>query len=197
MIYLKENSNSTANCFFVYQSKHLRCLNGAYFSICDDRLLKLIINEKIVTKSSATISMTSTAEVFREVRQRIGQTQFSEAVKKNYKYKCCFPGCNIDDPRFLVGSHIARWVDNPEKRGNISNGLCFCAFHDKAFENGYFSLDDKYCIVLSQNPKILKSSVYINYILPFKHHKIDKAEIPPDKYALKEHRFRCNIIDYI
>ena len=150
---------------------------------------------KTVDAHPSLITVASTSEVWREIRQRVGQAQFSEAVKRNYKNICCFPGCKIDDPKFLIGSHIARWVDDPDKRGNISNGLCFCTLHDKAFEHGYFSLDDEYCILPSSRIEIQTSSVFINSILPFTHQKINEAEISPDKEALKEHRFRCKIID--
>ena len=89
--------------------------------------------------------------------------------------------------------HIARWVDNPEKRGNTSNGLCFCPLHDKAFEVGYFSLDDEFCIILSRNLEVQTSELFLEYIKPYEHRKINQAPIPPDRDSLKEHRFRCKI----
>lgn len=119
--------------------------------------------------------------------------RLSEAVKENYQYKCCFPGCCISDRSFLIGSHIARWVDNPDKRGNTSNGLCLCPIHDKAFENGYFSLDDEFRVILSQKPEVQESEVFKKYIKPYEHQKIKEAQIFPDKDSLKEHRFRCKI----
>ena len=190
--YLRQLSTAPTNRFFVYQSNRLQCLNGAYLSICDEKMLSLILNKTYNVTTPAT-ETASTAEVWREVRQRVGQSQFSEAVKKNYNYTCCFPHCKINDPRFLVGSHIARWVDNPEKRGNTSNGLCLCSFHDRAFENGYFSLDNQYRILLSKDSKIQSSTAFIEYIVPYSNEKIDKAEISPDTEALQDHRFRCKI----
>lgn len=129
--------------------------------------------------------------MLRQVKQRIGQAQFAKAVKENYQYKCCFPGCGISDHRFLIGSHIARWVDNPDKRGNTSNGSC--PIHDKAFENGCFSLDDEFYVVLTPALEIRKSEVFQRYIQPYEHQKINTAKIPPDRDSLKEHRFRCKI----
>lgn len=191
--YIKTHSATPANCFFTYQSGKLQCLNGAYLSKCDDELLALILDSKTV-QSNASISQNSTtSETLRQVKQRIGQAQFSKAVKENYHFKCCFPDCCISDHRFLIGSHIARWVDNPDKRGNTSNGLCLCPIHDKAFESGYFSLDDEFCVILSPKLDIQESEVFKIYIKPYEHQKIDTAQIPPDKESLKEHRFRCKI----
>ena len=90
----------------------------------------------------------STAEALLQVKQRIGQTQFSNAGKANYPWNGCFPDCKISDPKFLVESHIARWVNNPDKRGDTSNDLCFCPIHNKAFENGYFSFDHEFRTIL-------------------------------------------------
>lgn len=191
--YLEALSVTPANRFFVYQSHRLQCLNGAYLSKCDDELLALILDNETTQSMSAIHQSNSTSETLRQVKQRIGQAQFSKAVKENYQYKCCFPDCCISDHRFLIGSHIARWVDNPDKRGNTSNGLCLCPIHDKAFENGYFSLDDDFCVVPSQKLEIKESEVFQVYIKPYSYRKINTAQIPPDKDSLREHRFRCQI----
>lgn len=191
--YLQTLPEHPINRFFVYQSNRLQCLNGAYLSKCDDKLLALILDSETVQPSGPIQHTTHTSETLRQVKQRIGQSQFSKAVKENYHYTCCFPKCKVSDPKFLVGSHIARWVDNPQKRGNTSNGLCFCPIHDKAFEIGYFSLDDEFCVVLSQNHDVQTSEVFLTYIKPYVNQKIDQAEIPPDLDSLREHRFRCKI----
>lgn len=192
--YLETLSVTPANRFFVYQSHRLQCLNGAYLSKCDNELLALILDNETVQNLTSVRRNSSTSEALRRVKQRIGQAQFSEAVKENYQHKCCFPDCCISDHRFLIGSHIARWVDNPDKRGNTSNGLCLCPIHDKAFEHGYFSLDDEFRIILSHKLEIQKSEVFQTYIKPYAHRKINAAQIPPDKDSLKEHRFRCKIV---
>lgn len=194
--YLKELAETPINRFFVYQNNRLQCLNGAYLSKCDERLLSLILRENNVLNTSSDIKEAiSTSEVWRSVKQRIGQIQFSESVKKNYGYKCCFPECKIDDPKFLVGSHIARWVDNSTKRGNISNGLCLCVLHDKAFEHGYFALDDEYCVILSCKSEIQNSKIFVEHIKPFDHKEINCSQIRPDKNSLKEHRYRCKFFN--
>lgn len=193
LIYLSNLPKKNKNCFLVRQSNRLQCLNGAYLSACDDKLFELITGESIVPATQVATSQVSTSEVRKAVLQRCGQTQFSDAVKNNYSGQCCFPDCQINDRRFLVGSHIARWVDNPEKRGNVSNGLCLCAFHDKAFEAGYFSLDNNYKIIVSKKLAVRESEVFQTLLLPFAGKQIALGVITPDNESLAEHRFRCEI----
>lgn len=193
--YLNSLPEKNKNCFIVYQSHRLQCLNGAYLSACDEKLFELITGESIVPTTQTAIFQVSTSEVRKAVLQRRGQAQFSTAVKNNYNSQCCFPGCKINDHAFLIGSHIARWVDNFEKRGEIANGLCLCAFHDKAFEAGYFSLDDEYEIIPSEKVAIIQSDVYQTLILPYAGKQITLGAIKPDHDSLREHRFRCGIHD--
>jgi len=87
--------------------------------------------------------LVSTAEQAAQALRRVGQREFSERVRAAYQSRCCFPDCKIVDYAFLVGAHIARWADAPDLRGNIANGLCFCLFHDRAFEIGLFTLDEE------------------------------------------------------
>lgn len=195
--YLKNKKERPLNCFFVYQAGRLQCLNGAYLSKIDSVLFSLIIESKIQQKDKeVSIENVLVNEKLCEVSQRRGQEKFSLNVKENYNCQCCFPGCSVNDRNFLVGSHIERWADNIEKRGNISNGLCLCYVHDRAFELGYFSLDDEYKVIL--NKDYSSSIVYEESIKSAQGGKIILGGILPDKDALKVHRVRngikiCNI----
>lgn len=71
------------------------------------------------------------------IRTRLGQARF--------------PDCDVSDPRFLIGSHIARWADNEKLRGNLGNGLCLCLIHDKAFEVGLYTRDEPLAVFV--NPR--------------------------------------------
>lgn len=92
-----------------------------------------------------------TDEKLRAIRARVGQGLLATKIKALYKYQCCIPECPIDEPSFLIASHIARWSDNQEARGLLDNVLCLCVFHDKAFELGYFTLTDDLRIELTEN----------------------------------------------
>ena len=112
--------------FFVVQSDRLQCLNGAYFSKGDNNLLEALFGDDHSVGPIASAegqANVNTGEGVATLRTRIGQRDFSLAVKANYSNRCCFPNCPIDDPRFLVASHIARWSDTPSLRGNLRNGL--------------------------------------------------------------------------
>lgn len=92
-------------------------------------------------------STIETGEGLQQSWYRTGQKGFSDNVCANYSNCCCFPNCFIDEHTFLIGAHIARWVDVEELRGDISNGLCLCLMHDKAFESGFFYAYKKTCVL--------------------------------------------------
>jgi|ERR1700683_4428968 len=125
-------------------------------------------------------------EEVRSVRMRIGQERFSAEVRKNYGWRCCFPDCEVIDPVLLVGSHIGRWSDALELRGDVSNGLCLCLMHDKAFENGLYTLDRSMKVRI--NPVRISSVRWANKNLqPFDGRSIRSGSIVPDPKALGLH----------
>ena len=183
------------NLFFTIQSGRLQCLNGGYLSEVDAELLEILLDgiEKFDDESVPIGVSVSASMTLKQIKARVGHERFAINVKNNYNYQCCFPGCKVADKNFLVASHIARWADNTEKRGNTSNGLCLCPIHDKAFEIGYFSLDDNLRVCVEK--KIDHSQIFEDYISKFIGLPISKGHIEPDREALKEHRKRCNILD--
>ncbi len=84
---------------------------------------------------------------------RIGQYFFRGAVLSAYHRKCCITG--ISEPKMLIASHIKPWRDSDVKkeRTNPRNGLCLNALHDKAFDQGLITLNDKYEVILSERIK--------------------------------------------
>lgn len=79
---------------------------------------------------------------------RSKQKPFSDKVKLIYRYSCCV--CSIRTKEFLVGSHIIPWSKRKDIRLDPSNGLCLCAFHDKAFDTGYMTIDKDFRVKLSK-----------------------------------------------
>lgn len=65
----------------------------------------------------------------------------------NYRERCCV--CGIPIVELLIASHIVPWKDREDLRLNLSNGLCLCALHDKAFDRGLLSIDDDYKVLIS------------------------------------------------
>lgn len=184
-----------ANIFYVRQSGRLQCLNGAYFSDIDEDLLSALFGSfEFTSETSAGTSTLSvdTGTQIATIRSRVGQTKFSNEIKKLYGHNCCFPGCQVADKRFLIGSHIARWSDNEELRGQMDNGLCLCLLHDKAFEIGMFTLDEEFRVFV--NPKDQDTKSHIVRELASRHgQKISAADILPNKNALYEHWVRVGV----
>lgn len=85
------------------------------------------------------------------VKARVNQSIFRERLLK--KYKCCCL-CKINNPKFLIASHIKPWVksENNEKL-DINNGLLLCPNHDALFDSGYISFEDNGAIMISKHLK--------------------------------------------
>lgn len=143
-----------AHLFYVKQSGRLQCLNGAYLSELNSNLFSALFGEELDIPSaieSPASLVVKTGSKLTNIWARLGQSDFSQSVKRLYKNVCCFPGCEIADGRFLVASHITRWSDNVLLRGQIANGLCLCLMHDKAFEVGLYTLDDRFSVFVNLN----------------------------------------------
>lgn len=169
------------------QSNRLQCLNGAYFSEFTNPLVELLLQNIGHTSTSLLQGATKTGEIYRQLKQRIGQAEFSDNVKRNFNYECCFPGCQIKGKGFLVGGHIARWADNEKVRGATGNGLCLCLIHDKAFENGFFTVKEDYCI------KLIPSNIQDHHdwirkdLEKGEGFEIKSRQINPFQHCLQEH----------
>lgn len=87
-------------------------------------------------------------EVERLVRARRVQSFFRAAVLTTYDFKCALSG--IAGPELLTASHIIPWSDSVERRADPRNGLCLNALLDRAFDRGFFTFDDKLCVVVSR-----------------------------------------------
>jgi hypothetical protein len=194
--YNKKAGATKRNIFFVRQAGRLQCLNGAYLSDLDAELFAALFDVEVpatkIVPSVPQIISIQTGEQLKSVRVRIGQSIFSQKVKDLYGNRCCFPACPVSDPRFLVGSHIARWSDNPSLRGSLGNGLCLCLVHDKAFELGLFTLDRQFGIFV--NPKeCAGSSPLVDELRAVQGKQIAVASVSPIIDALAEHWQRIKV----
>ncbi len=80
------------------------------------------------------------------VRQRVGQDAVRRGTLENYAGFCAI--CDVSDERLLRASHIKGWAECEESSGDLGNVMCLCVFHDALFENGYWSLNDQFGIVV-------------------------------------------------
>jgi len=83
-----------------------------------------------------------------EIKQRVGQKFFRDAVLGSYHSRCCITGNPV--PELLVASHILPWGDYPEQRLNLRNGLCLAQTQDAAFDRGLITIDEDNRLVLSR-----------------------------------------------
>jgi putative restriction endonuclease len=190
-LYFEKNKQSTnkRRLFYVVQSGRLQCLNGAYLSEVDKELAKILLNANLLTEKRANIQNAqdvSTREQIGQLLYRVGQREFSNQVRENYGSICCFPDCQVAEDRFLIGAHIARWADEPDLRGSISNGLCLCLMHDKAFEAGLFTLSFDLRIWVNKQ-KASHSKWAAEHINPYHGQYINTGNIQPSEEAIFHH----------
>lgn len=177
--------------FYVIQSNKLQPLMGAYCSEVDTALAQILladdnVDPPVMWKFEDVAPVVRAQEQLNRVLKRVGRREFSEAVKRNFDRRCCFPGCDIAEDRFLVGLHIARWADVPELRGDPGNGLCLCLHHDKAFEAGMFTLTADYRVALIEG-QLEKSAWGEAHIRPFAGQRITLGPVRPSLAALEHH----------
>jgi len=84
-----------------------------------------------------------------ETNVRVGQGSFRRAVLSAYANRCCISG--LSHPRLLVASHIVPWREDEENRLNPHNGLALSMLHDKAFDIGLITVDEKLRVVVSDH----------------------------------------------
>lgn len=194
--YFNQNSqrrDNRLNLFYTRQRQKLQCLNGAYLSDFSDDLFAIIFDSNWLNSGSTSAPMSvQTGIQLRLLASRIGQDRFSKAIKKLYGYRCCFPGCDVTDDRFLVASHIARWSDNEGLRGALGNGLRLCIVHDKAFELGLFTVGPDLRVFVALGERYATSPPWL--VLSQQHgERIAVQHVEPLQEALLEHWIRTGL----
>lgn len=142
------------------------------------------ILEDAVIAGNLRFKDVETSDSIAQVRIRQGMGALRKATLSNYRKTCAL--CDIQDTSLLVTSHISRWSDEVEARGLLANTICFCSFHDRLFELGYFSLADSFEVI--QRPNILSSCVqtWLNDCT----FKFSHSSIMPSARYLAAHRRR-------
>lgn len=116
-------------------------------------------------------------------RRRKGQARLRELALQNYSRRCAL--CDISDTSLLVASHIVRWSDDIDARGDLANIICLCYFHDTLFERGYITFTDDLQVV-----KKSSKSKTISYLLVLADELRLPIEVLPSPIYLKRHRER-------
>jgi len=128
------------------------------------------------------------SEVERLAGMRRGQEALRQATLDNYGRTCAL--CDVREEPLLVASHIARWADNPQARGSLTNTISFCALHDRLFELGYFALNDDLHL-------IIRAQIGSDSIRTWLHSCTGEfrgpARFHPSPEYLREHRKRVHL----
>lgn len=110
----------------------------------------------------------------RLVKTRINQGFFRSSVLSAYNNTCAITNIKINE--FLVASHIKPWAVDKKNRLNPHNGICLNSIHDKAFDKGLITIDNKFRIIISSRLKEYYSNKFIDDV--FKKYDYQKILIP-------------------
>lgn len=91
------------------------------------------------------------------VRNPQFQKNFRDELLNEFEYKCAL--CEIDDPRFLIASHIipySRCVNKSDMYRSY-NGLLLCIIHDALFDRHLITFNDNGSIIIN---KTINESYY-------------------------------------
>lgn len=159
-------------------------LSDRYLDVSQEELPEDILNDA-VTKGNLLLKDVQVSETAAYARIRKGVGALRKATLSNYRTTCAL--CDIQEMSLLVTSHINRWADEIETRGLLTNTICFCSFHDRLFEIGFFSLDDDFNVIKRPNIHSLCITKWLDdCTCSFQHPSIE-----PSRVYLKKHRQRC------
>ena len=135
---------------------------------------KLLANELEQEKFYEPSTDTKITEKRALVSSRIGQSIFRKMVLENYQSKCCFSG--VTTPSLLVASHIIPWAKDDENRLNPKNGLCLSSIHDRAFDQGFWTIGNHGEIIISEELKKDKSAMMEEMFFQYEGKQISESQ---------------------
>lgn len=122
----------------------------------------------------------------RQVNQRVNQQYFRSTLLETYSGRCCITG--IAAPSLLIASHIEPWASCDPKTERLAgrNGVLLNTLHDRAFDQGYLTIDTDYKVRISR--RIKRCQDPLNWLWTYDGEPIQlpKAQ-KPDKELLEYH----------
>ncbi len=123
----------------------------------------------------------------REVKTRVNQNVFRQIVLVNYRGRCAIT--QLDRPNLLIACHISPWSKDIANRLNPQNGILLNSLHDRAFENGFITIDNKMrALVCSDWLKSTDSFLTSCFNIFHKKEIAMPERFLPDKKFLERHR---------
>ncbi|MDP1742256.1 HNH endonuclease [Polaromonas sp.] len=97
------------------------------------------------------------------VKVRKNQYVFRKAILNSYNTTCCISG--LRNEKLLIASHIVPWTHDIANRLNPANGLCLSALHDRAYDQGLFTVLPNYSIRISTKLSQEKGNSFLSEAL--------------------------------
>lgn len=158
--------------------------NWEKLSFESEKLRANLMNERVELDKDEAFPDGKTREAL--VRLRVNQGFFRSSILAAYGSKCCITGLAISD--LLCASHIVPWSVDLKNRTNPRNGLCLNAFHDRAFDRGFFTVTPDYKVQLSPSVHKLTDTGTKSLLHPFDGAKIKLPNrFVPDVSFLQYH----------
>jgi putative restriction endonuclease len=128
------------------------------------------------------------SEATRKVKVRLVQRFFRDSVLSSYDFACTI--CDLRLKKMLNASHIIPWSVDTSRRADPRNGLSLCAFHDRAFDRGLITVDEKFRVTVSEQAKTQDPPRFHNVgLLEIENRPIKLPErFHPEADALAYHR---------
>ena len=93
------------------------------------------------------------------VQVRINQARFRKSILTSYNATCCISG--LQHEKLVIASHIVPWSVDGKNRLNPQNGLCLCALHDKAFDQGLITVMPDFTVRVAPELKVHRQDSFL------------------------------------
>lgn len=136
----------------------------------------------------------SVSDTFATAKTRgSAQRAFAERVKRNYGGRCAITDIATRD--FLVAAHIVPWSEDHSIRLDPENGICLSLLMDRAFENGFLTIDDD-CKITIDWRKVGSDAALHTLLKPYDGSKLIVPKVsPPNVDYLRRRRARASPAD--
>jgi putative restriction endonuclease len=130
---------------------------------------------------------TGPSEKIVNVKQRLHQAFFRDAVVSSYNARCCVTGLPLVE--CLVAGHIVPWSVDENRRADPTNGVCMSATFDRLFDCGLITIEDDLTLRVSERVCKLKDQAAFDLVAARHGQKvITPTRFFPDPVCLRWHR---------
>ena len=129
-------------------------------------------------------------EVNDEARAVVRDAAFRRVIVSIYEHRCAFCGLQLIDKlsqNVVDGAHVKPFSQFYDDR--IDNGISLCKNHHWAFDRGWFSINDDYTLLVSQD--LREESPHATPMREFHGRRIslpERSQYRPRIEALRWHR---------